>query len=88
VEGSNAGPLKVYRRYIMTTVAQMIEWMQTLPPDAIVKCGVENSHGYERYMVMKPVDIEACDVIGYISEEDRAKYPALAGKVWVMIRGE
>jgi hypothetical protein len=72
----------------MTTVAQMIEWMKTLPQDAVVECGVENSRGYERYMEMKPVDIEACDVISYTSESDRAKYPTMAGKVFVMIRGE
>jgi len=72
----------------MTTVAQMIEWMKTLPQDAEVECGSENSRGYERYMEMKPVDIENCDVLRYTSEEDRAKYPNMAGKTLVMIRGE
>jgi len=47
----------------MTTVAQMIEWMQTLPQDAEVECGVEKSSGPGRYMRMVPVDIESCDVI-------------------------
>jgi len=72
----------------MTTVAQMIEWMSTLPPDAEVECGVEVSSGYERYMSMVPVDIESCDVLDYTSESDRAKYPAMAGKTLVMIRGD
>ena len=72
----------------MTTVAQMIEWMKTLPQDAIVECGVEVTKGYETYMSMEPVDIEACDVLNYTSEADRAKYPTMAGKVLVMIRGE
>jgi len=72
----------------MTTVAQMIEWMKTLPPDAEVECGVEVRKDYETYMSMEPVDIEACDVLDYTSDWDSAKYPAMAGKVLVMIRGE
>ena len=72
----------------MTTVAQMIEWMKTLPQDAEVECGVEHTKGYETYMSMEPVDIEACDVIDYTSEADREKYPTMAGKTFVMIRGE
>ena len=72
----------------MTTVAQMIEWMKTMPQDAEVECGVEVTGGYVNYMTMKPVDIEECDVISYTSEADRAKYPNMAGKTFVMIRGE
>ncbi len=72
----------------MTTVAQMIEWMKTLPQDAEVECGVEVTKGYETYMSMEPVDIEACDVLDYTSPADREKYPAMAGKTLVMIRGE
>ena len=55
----------------MTTVAQMIEWMKTLPQDAVVECGVEVTKSYQTYMSMEPVDIEACDVIDYTSEADR-----------------
>jgi len=72
----------------MTTVAQMIEWMKTLPQDAEVQCGVEESSGYERYMVHRPVDIESCSVFDYKSEADRAKYPKMAGKVIIQICGE
>ena len=72
----------------MTTVAQMIEWMKTLPPDAEVECGVERTKAYDTWMEMRPVDIESCDVLDYTSEEDRAKYPKMAGKTLVMIRGE
>ena len=72
----------------MTTVAQMIEWMKTLPQDATVECGVEVTKGYDTWMEMKPVDISDCDVLDYTSEEDREKYPAMAGKTLVMIRGE
>lgn len=72
----------------MTTVAQMIEWMKTLPQDAEVECGVEKSKNYETWMEMKAVDIPSCDVFDYTSEEDRAKYPQMAGKVIVQIRGD
>jgi len=72
----------------MTTVAQMIEWMKTLPPEAEVECGVEVSKYHETYMTMRPVDIESCYVCSYNSEEDRAVYPINAGKVFVMIHGE
>lgn len=72
----------------MTTVAQMIEWMKTLPQDAEVECGVEVTGSYSSYMSMVPVDIESCNVIDYTSEADRAKYPNMAGKVIVMIRGD
>lgn len=72
----------------MTTVAQMIEWMKTLPQDAEVECGVEMNGGYSNFMTMRPVDINACDVFDYTSEADRAKYPKMAGKVIVRIRGE
>lgn len=72
----------------MATVAQMIEWMKTLPQDAEVKCGVERTKGYDTWMEFKPVDIEDCDVIDYTSPEDCEKYPKMAGKTIVMIRGE
>lgn len=72
----------------MATVAQMIEWMKTLPQDAEVECGVERTKAYDTWMEMRPVDIEACDVFDYTSDEDREKYPAMAGKTLVMIQGE
>lgn len=69
----------------MATVAQMIEWMKTLPQDAEVECGFEERGSYESYMVFRPVDIEGCTVFDYCSEEDRKKYPARAGKTFVHI---
>ncbi len=72
----------------MTTVAQMIEWMKTLPQDAEVECGVEEINGYSSYMTMRPVDIEGCSVINYTSEDSRARYPNVAGKVFVVLYGE
>ena len=71
----------------MTTVAQMIEWMKTLPQDAEVECGVEVSGGYERYMTMVDVDIESCDVFDY-KDEAYKDYPHIYGKVIVRICGE
>jgi hypothetical protein len=71
----------------MTTVAQMIEWMNSLPQDAVVECGEEVTKGYDTYMKMVPVDIAACDVFDYTSPADREKYPAMAGKTLVMIKG-
>jgi len=65
----------------------MIEWLKTLPPDAEVECGVEERGSYESYMVYRPVDIEYSIVFDYKSEEDRAKYPARAGKTIVHIEG-
>lgn len=72
----------------MTTVAQMIEWMKTLPQDAEVECGREVRGSYDSWMAIVPVHIDSCDVIDYTSEEDRDKYPQLAGKVYINIRGE
>jgi len=71
----------------MTTVAQMIEWLKTLPQDAEVECVVSRTEGYETYMSLEPVDIEACDVEDYTSEADRARFPDMAGKIFVTIRG-
>ena len=72
----------------MTTVAQMIEWLKTLPQDAEVQCGVEETCGYDHYMRMTDVDFDASDVLDFTSIEDRAKYPNKAGRVIVQIRGE
>ena len=72
----------------MTTVAQMIEWMKTLPQDAEVQCGVEVTKGYDTWMTYKPVKIEHCDLFDYSSEEDRVKYPQMNGVKVVHICGE
>ena len=72
----------------MTTVAQMIEWMKTLPQDAEVQCGVQVDGSYATYMTFVPVDIECCHVFDYSSPEDREKYPKMEGRVIVQIEGE
>jgi hypothetical protein len=75
--------LEVY----MTTVAQMIEWMKTLPQDAEVECGVEVRCSYESYMEMRSVNIESCDVFDYTGPEYE-KYPHIFGKTIVNICGD
>ena len=72
----------------MTTVAEMIEWMKTLPQDAVVECGFEKYSSGEALMIMKPVNISACDVFDFTSENFRAKYPHRAGQCFVEIRAE
>ena len=72
----------------MVTVAQMIEWLKTLPQDAEVQCGVEETCGYDNYMRMTDVDFDASDILSFASPEDRAKYPNMNGRVIVQIRGE
>ena len=71
----------------MTTVAQMIEWLKTLPQDAEVQCGVEKTSSHTTYIKMVPVDIECCCVFDYTDEEYDA-YPHIAGKILVQIHGE
>lgn len=68
----------------MTTVAQMIEWMKTLPQDAEVECGVEETGSYSNYMVMRPVDIGCCNVFDF-TKDSEGHY---AGKVVVEICGD
>ena len=71
----------------MTTVAQMIEWMKTLPQDAEVECGVEVTGCYTTFMKMSPVDIECSNVFDYTGEKYN-EYISVAGKVIVQICGE
>lgn len=70
----------------MTTVAQMIEWMKTLPQDAEVECGVEERRNYESYMEMRPVKIDYCDVLDYTDEEYK-DCSHVYGKIIVQISG-
>jgi hypothetical protein len=72
----------------MTTVAQMIEWMKTLPQDAEVQCGVEVLHGCYTQMKMLPVDVQSSNSFTVDSPEDCKEFPSLVGKTVVMIRGE
>lgn len=69
----------------MTTVAEMIAWLQTLPQDAEVQCGTEVSSGYSWSMEHKPVDLESCYVLDY-TDEIYSRTPN-AGKTVVQING-
>ena len=71
----------------MTTVAQMIEWMKTLPQDAEVECGIEMSSGYQTYIKMAPVDIECCSVFDF-TDEAYKNIQHFFGRTIVTIRGE
>ena len=72
----------------MTTVAQMIEWMKTLPQEAEVHCGMEMTKGYSTWNTMAPVDIGECTVSDYTSESDRKQHPHMAGRIIVDIRAD
>lgn len=67
----------------MTTVAQMIEWLKTLPSDAEVRCGYERSNGYSFSMAIGDVDIDSCIIVNYPS-----KAATEAGKTIVEIHSE
>lgn len=71
----------------MTTVAQLIEALQKLPPEAEIECGKEVRAAFDSYMKFVPVDVEDFTVCDYRDEDDRLKYPNMFGKVIVMING-
>lgn len=70
-----------------TTVAQMIEWLKTLPQDAEVECGVEVTCGYSTAMAMRPVDFECSSVLDY-SGPEYEKYRYIRGKKIVQLSGK
>lgn len=67
----------------MTTVAQMIEYLKTLPQEAEVQCGYENTDGYSWSMAMGDVDLNSTRVFDFTREERRNTI--FAGKVIVEI---
>ena len=72
----------------MTTVAQMIEWLNTFPQDAEVECTLGSSTtGLVTTVSTGPVDIESCVVVDFTSERDRREFPDKAGKTFVFISG-
>lgn len=64
----------------------MIEWLKTLPQDAIVECGKEFTSGYSTHMGFDPVDIESCSVFDYRGDEYKDTY--YYGKTVVFIEAE
>ena len=69
----------------MTTVKQLIEYLSTLPPEALVECGEEVIGSYSTYMPYSDLDIENCSVFDYSSVEDKVKYPGMVGKIIVQL---
>lgn len=69
----------------MTTVAQMIEWLKTLPQDAEVECGKEVENGWGFQFKHAPVDIGACDVYSFEPDTDGSNKSRYAGKTVVFI---
>lgn len=72
----------------MITVAQMIEWLETLPPHAEVQCLVEQSKGYYTSTEMRAVDFVESSVLDYSTPDYLERYPAMNGRVIVEICGE
>lgn len=71
---------------MMTTVAQMIEWLKTLPPDAEVVCGYETSRAYNVYMEYGPVDTEYSTVLDY--RDPKWADSKMAGRVIVQLEAD
>lgn len=69
----------------MTTVAQMIEYLKTLPQEAEVQCGYEISSDYSFRMAMGDVDLDATCIFDYTNEEERKRAGKLAGRIIVKI---
>lgn len=69
------------------TVAEIIEWMKTLPQDAEVECGVEEIRNYQTYIEYRPVKIEYCNVFDY-KDEQYKNCPDVFGKIIVQFCGD
>ena len=66
----------------MTTVAELIAKLQTLPQEAEVECGYEETSGYSTCMKYGKVDVEYMQTFDY---SDTVKYPKMNGKIVVYI---
>lgn len=66
----------------MTTVAELIAKLQTLPQEAEVECGYEKTKGWNVCMEYGEVDVECMYVIDY---SDTIKYPKMNGRIIVQI---
>ena len=71
----------------MTTVAQLIAKLQTLPQDAVVEVLEEYSHGYETSTRYGPIDIEHVYVIDFNDEKYTSdpRYAHVAGKKFIQL---
>lgn len=70
----------------MTTVAQLITYLQTLPQEGIVEVLQEETKGWDTITSMKDLDIDAISILDFTSKEHyEEKYPHLYGKVFVQL---
>lgn len=61
----------------MTTVAQLIDYLQTLPQEAIIKVGKECMEKGGTYMGMFPIDLSKTEIIDFsIIPEDGDTIPS------------
>lgn len=69
----------------MTTVAELIKKLQTLPQDAEVEVLKEYSYGYQTSTSFEPIDIEFVDVLDYTDEIYAKSH--IYGKIFVHLAG-
>lgn len=69
----------------MTTVAQLITYLQTLPQEAIVEVLQEETKGWDTFTLMKDLDIDAISILDFTSKYYEEKCPNLYGKVFVQL---
>ena len=69
----------------MTTVAEMIAKLQTMPQDAEVECMVETTCGYSTYGTFASVDADDMKVFDY--SEEQYKGTVMFGRKIVFIQG-
>lgn len=70
----------------MTTVKELIKYLEGCPQDTEVECLVEECSGWNIYTNPSPLDLEDSPVIDYTGEEwkDSPSY----GRVFVELRGK
>ena len=71
----------------MTTVAQLIDYLKTLPQDAVVECKREDSDRWgNRGVELSPVVISSCYVYDY--RDPKWKDDKAYGRVFVELSSE
>lgn len=71
----------------MTTVAEMIEWLKTLPQDAEVECGVEMTFCGDKWIDFRPVNINYCEILDCTSDQFRIEFPDMYGRTIIQLQG-
>jgi hypothetical protein len=70
----------------VTTIAQLIAKLQTMPQDAEVQVMGEDVRGWDLSTEYRAVDLDDITKYDYSDFESRMKYPKMAGRVIVEIR--